>query len=275
MQAQIGLNFFAEITSAITTFPLAYGFAFVLGVCSGSFGLSLVLRIPAEVSLLKPSYCPHCKTGLRPWELVPLLSYVWQKGRCSQCRLKIAVKYPLFELGFGLLAILVLFRADNFTAFIVWFLMWFLLLSNASIDIYQQWLSAKLLLLSLSLAGLEVVIFRPSEIYSAVSAMLVVTGIFYMVRFVLSSLRNREMLGEGDVTLVGISGLMLGLEAVLVAAFIASVGGILVILILSWGNKKRLSMPLAFGFLLVIASFAVWFFPISAVILKLVGLDYF
>lgn len=84
--------------------------AIFLGLIFGSFG-SVILSRRGESDNLKQassilwgrSACPHCKTTLQAWDLIPLLSFVFQKGRCRYCKKKISWLYPILELGSALI----------------------------------------------------------------------------------------------------------------------------------------------------------------------------
>ncbi len=78
---------------------------FGLGLVFGSFGYATYLRVGSGESIMAPrSSCPNCGHHLGATELVPVLSYLWLRGRCRLCRLPIPVTYPLAEIGFGLAA---------------------------------------------------------------------------------------------------------------------------------------------------------------------------
>jgi leader peptidase (prepilin peptidase)/N-methyltransferase len=78
--------------------------AFVLGLVVGSFLNVVAHRVPQGLSIVRPgSRCPHCGHEIRPWENVPVLSWLALRGRCSGCAAPISVRYPLVELVTGLL----------------------------------------------------------------------------------------------------------------------------------------------------------------------------
>jgi len=78
--------------------------AFVLGLAVGSFLNVVIYRLPRGQSVVfPPSHCPACGKRLTPAELVPVLSYLWQKGRCRRCGARISPRYPLVEALSGLL----------------------------------------------------------------------------------------------------------------------------------------------------------------------------
>ena len=79
-------------------------FAFVIGLIFGSFANAIIYRLPQKKSIVKPpSACPSCEKQLAAWDLVPVLSWVFLKGRCRSCNAKISVRYPVIELICGLL----------------------------------------------------------------------------------------------------------------------------------------------------------------------------
>lgn len=77
---------------------------FCLGCIVGSFLNVVVWRVPRGESLLHPpSHCPQCGHAIRPWENIPVLSWLLLRGKCSQCRLPISIRYPLGEAATGVL----------------------------------------------------------------------------------------------------------------------------------------------------------------------------
>lgn len=86
------------------------GFAVLLGLVFGSFANVLIARLPRDASLLTPSHCPRCGHVVRWIDLVPVLSWVWLRGRCRDCKSPISPLYPLIELLGGLLGYLLFAR---------------------------------------------------------------------------------------------------------------------------------------------------------------------
>jgi len=80
------------------------GFAFVFGLCVGSFLNVVIHRLPRDESIVHPSsHCPGCQTPLRWFDNLPLVSYLWLRGRCRGCGGHISLRYPVIELVTGLL----------------------------------------------------------------------------------------------------------------------------------------------------------------------------
>ena len=85
---------------------LAWPLAALLGLVFGSFASAASWRLPKGLSLLGRSACPHCQTPLRPGDLLPLLSWLLQRGRCRHCGQAISARYPLIEAATALLFLL-------------------------------------------------------------------------------------------------------------------------------------------------------------------------
>lgn len=73
----------------------------IFGLLIGSFLNVVVYRVPAGKSLLPGSRCPNCDTAIRPWQNVPVVSWLALQGRCASCKTRISARYPLVELGTG------------------------------------------------------------------------------------------------------------------------------------------------------------------------------
>ncbi len=99
---------------------LIYVFLFLFGLCIGSFLNVVIYRLPRGLSIGKGrSFCPKCKKKLLWWELIPLFSFIFLKGRCSKCKVKISLQYPIVELTTGILFLLAFFRLTCGSGFMV------------------------------------------------------------------------------------------------------------------------------------------------------------
>ena len=80
---------------------------FIIGLCFGSFFNVVGYRLPNNMSIaFPPSHCTNCNHKLKWTELIPVLSYIIQGGKCKACKQKIAIFYPIFELITGILFVL-------------------------------------------------------------------------------------------------------------------------------------------------------------------------
>lgn len=96
------------------TFPLWTCVVVLLGACVGSFLNVVVWRLPRGESLVSPpSHCPKCGASIRPWENIPILSWLILRGRCAHCGQPISMRYPLVEAATALLFLGVWLRIWN------------------------------------------------------------------------------------------------------------------------------------------------------------------
>jgi len=115
-------------------------FGFVLGATIGSFVNVVIYRVPAGLSVVYPrSRCPHCGHTLTPIELIPIVSWVIQGGKCRNCKAPIAVRYPLVEALTGVLfALAAVLRPDFPGLLLIWaFIALLVALSFIDMDTYE------------------------------------------------------------------------------------------------------------------------------------------
>jgi leader peptidase (prepilin peptidase)/N-methyltransferase len=103
-------------------------FFFVLGIIFGSFANVLIYRLPLNISIISPfSYCPKCKTTIKWYYNIPIISFIILKGRCKFCREKISFIYPFVELFCGIISIILYLNFNNFVLTIIFFNLCFIL----------------------------------------------------------------------------------------------------------------------------------------------------
>jgi len=115
------------------TIILIYFIFFIFGLIFGSFLNCLVYRLANDKKISGRSFCPKCKTKIKWFDNIPLISFLFLKGRCRACQEKISWQYPLIELTMGLLFLLPLLKANLS-------LSGFLFEKNFIIEIFQDWL---------------------------------------------------------------------------------------------------------------------------------------
>ncbi|MCL2188936.1 MAG: prepilin peptidase [Defluviitaleaceae bacterium] len=103
-------------------------YAFIIGLLFGSFGNVVIYRIPRGVSIVfPPSKCTVCGLRLTAVDLVPIISWLFLRGRCRYCDVRISVRYPLVELACGVLFACITFVTTSFSAVFACFLAFLLL----------------------------------------------------------------------------------------------------------------------------------------------------
>ncbi len=196
-------------------------FIFILGAVIGSFMNVLIVRTPRDESVSFPaSHCMSCNTPLRTWHNVPILSWLFLRGKCAFCSAPISAQYPIVELLSGLLFLFTAMKLGiNLQAFGV-ALVFTLLLSLSVIDFYYKMVPDSLNLLALTFAILSVSSFEQLG-YNFTNALLFAGG-FTLLRFYLSYLLKKEAMGEADIMIAATMGALLGIKLALVAIFISA-----------------------------------------------------
>jgi leader peptidase (prepilin peptidase)/N-methyltransferase len=195
----------------------------VLGLLVGSFLNVVVWRLPRGESLVHPrSRCPGCGTPIKPYDNVPVLSWLVLRGRCRTCGTAISARYPLVEATTGVLFAAVVLGRDGALEIVLGLLLVTALVPITMIDLDRR-LIPNAITLPASVAALVAAValdisFVPEQLIAGAAA-----GGFFLV----AALLYPRGMGMGDVKLAGMLGLYLG-RAVAPAIFIALISGVLV-----------------------------------------------
>lgn len=235
----------------------------VLGLTFGSFIATVALRWPEGRSAMRGrSECDSCRKPLRAHELVPLLSYVLQRGRCRGCGAPIHPGHPAVETGGMLVGIAAGLVAPGWEGVAGAIFGW-LLLALAALDLAAFWLPNTLTGL-LALAGIADGIFFDPGWVDRIAGGLLGFGLLHLVAFTYRHVRGREGLGGGDPKMFGGIGLWLGATMLAPVLLAASVTGLAVALALRiTGREIRMTSRLPLGTLLAIAAFPAWLYQVG------------
>lgn len=220
----------------------------LLGLLIGSFLNVVIFRVPRGESIVTPaSHCPVCGQALRAWELIPVLSFLVQKGQCRNCQARISWRYPVVELLTGSLffftASLSLSTETNPARLLLnlVFVAVLLALSFIDLDTFRLPDVLTLPLLGIGLLGAFLIPGTPSGGESVLSA-LGAGGVFWGIARVYP-----QGMGLGDVKLVAALGACLGFPAVFLAVFVGSFVGALVGILQLVMGRKRFRQQIPFG----------------------------
>jgi leader peptidase (prepilin peptidase)/N-methyltransferase len=195
----------------------------VLGVVLGSFLNVVAYRLPRGESLSHPrSRCPGCETPIRPYDNVPILSWLLLRGRCRTCGISISARYPLVEAATGALCALVVVAEGADEDALLGLALVLLLVPVALIDLDHRIIPNKLMLVGAVVAPAILLATAPDDLLEHALAALAAGGFF-----LLAALAYPRGMGMGDVKLAAVLGLFLG-RAVGPAIFVALITGTLV-----------------------------------------------
>ena len=214
---------------------------FLLGLCVGSFCNVLIYRIPKEEEFVRtPSHCMKCGHELKWYELIPVVSWLMQGGKCRACGVKLSSQYPIVEAINGGMWLLtgILFRGDWLTVGLYCVL--FSMLLVLSVIDWRIFIIPNGINLVILILGIIRVATDPGNWLLYVIGMVSVSGVFLLLHL----LTGGNGLGMGDVKLVGAAGLLLGWQNMLLAVLVGSLGGAI---IHSVRMKHGADRKLAFG----------------------------
>ncbi|WP_121079347.1 prepilin peptidase [Sphingomonas elodea] len=234
----------------------------VLGAVFGSFIATIAIRWPEGRDVARGrSACDSCGTSLRAAELVPVLSYLAQRGLCRHCSARIAPSHwatELVGLAIGVIAGLAAPGLEG-TAGAVF---GWLLLALAALDLAAFWLpnglNAALAVIGLGVGAMGFGVPLTARVIGGVAGF----AALWVVARGYKTLRGRQGLGGGDPKLFGAIGCWLGWENLPLVLLAASLIGLAVVLaMLVAGRRVRASDRLPFGVMLALGAWAVWLVP--------------
>jgi leader peptidase (prepilin peptidase)/N-methyltransferase len=257
-------------------------FAALFGLIIGSFLNVCIVRIPERKSIVLPSSaCPKCGAVIRPWDNIPVVSWLVLRGKCRACKTTISAMYPVVELLTALLFWACYFAFGLTTEALKWSIFSALMIVLVFTDMRERILPDVVtysgfvvgLLLSLvttpsdgTALWLARRIFEfppPVPVLSLGDALLGAafgSGLLWLVAEVYFRLRGREGMGFGDVKMMLMAGAFLGLKRTLLTILTGSVLGSVLGLAFMLARRKESDYELPFGSFLGMAAVLVMFF---------------
>jgi leader peptidase (prepilin peptidase)/N-methyltransferase len=237
--------------------------SFVFGLIIGSFLNVCIYRIPRHKSIVLPaSFCPNCSTPIKPYDNIPILSYIILRGRCRVCKTKISWRYPLVELLTGVLFLLLFLKYGLSLDLLKYLIFTSLLIISTFTDfshrIIPNVISVPGIIVGLILNYQNITNIRSGD--NVVTGILVGAGILWVFRQAALIIRKQEMMGWGDIKLAGMIGAFLGLGHGLLALFLGVLFGVVIWTILITFKLKSRKEYIPFGAFLALGSIITVFF---------------
>ena len=222
--------------------------AFAIGLIFGSFLNVLTYRIPLGISLFNPigSECPHCQHKIKWYENIPVISYVFLKGKCSNCSERISIIYPVVELTTGVVTVLLVQHQWFDLDLILTIALFYTLIVLSFIDFKFKAVPDYLLIIVVILT-LIVGDWKNALIFMGGFVLLELILTFYIQTIKAKITKNKDLenqraLGEGDMPIAGAIGGLLGIHLGISAIFL---GAILALIPAVYGLvvKKEIETP--------------------------------
>lgn len=257
-------------------------FVFAFGLVIGSFLNVCITRIPAGKSIVLPaSACPNCRTPIRPWDNIPVVSYLLLRGKCRACKTRISGMYPLVEILTALLFV-GCYRFFGLTAeTLKWATFSALMIVLVFTDLRERILPDVVNFTGLALGLALSLVTKPEDgtfnwvavqffnrvppawsisLADAVLGAAVGGGTLWLVSELYFRTRGREGMGLGDVKMMLMAGAFLGTKRTLLTIFAGSLLGSILGLAFILARRKDSNYELPFGTFLGTAAVLVIFF---------------
>ena len=257
-------------------------FAFLFGLAIGSFLNVCILRIPERKSIVLPaSACPKCGAVIRPYDNIPMVSYLLLDGKCRSCKERISPMYPLVELLTGALFLGSYLTFGLTPEALKWAAFSAIMIVLVFTDLRERILPDVVNFTGLAM-GLAISFFTPpadgsakwlanrifafpppAPVLSFVDALLgaaIGSALLWLVAEAYFRLRHREGMGLGDVKMMLMAGAFLGAKRTLLTIFAGSLLGSVLGLVFILTRRKQPDYELPFGSFLGMAALLVVFF---------------
>lgn len=193
------------------------------------------------------SHCPHCRSPIRAWQNIPVLSFLMLRGRCGNCKTPIGWRYPVFELLTGVASVTVALHCTDWSALLALLFLTWSLIALTGIDIDTQLLPDDITL-PLLWAGLLFNLFfgpiSPADaVLGATAGYLILWGVYWLFKLV----TGKEGMGYGDFKLLAALGAWLGWQSLPLIILLSSLVGALVGVFLIVLRGRDRSQPMPFG----------------------------
>jgi len=234
---------------------------FLFGMAVGSFLNVCIYRLPRSLSLIHPrSICPSCQSKIAFYDNVPVVSYLWLRGRCRHCGTAIPLRYLLVELVSGLFALSVFAHYGLSWEGLFLYGLVSALIVITFIDLDHQIIPDVITYPGIAIGFLASFVLKHITYKESLIGMILGGGILLLIAWGYYLLTKKEGMGGGDIKLLAMIGAFLGWKAVIFTIFVGSAIGTVagIVLAIRTNGGRRLAIP--FGPFLGIGALLFLFF---------------
>lgn len=227
---------------------LFYVFFFLIGACFGSFANVIIYRMPREESVVRPrSYCYGCKTPIKWYDNIPILSWFLLRGKCRHCQARFSLRYPIVELLTAVLFTLSYHYAGWTWSLPEYLIFVFGLVVCTFIDLDHMILPDEFTLSGIVIGLVGAALNPQREFLDALYGVLMGGGFLWGMAYIYYALTKNEGMGGGDIKLLAWIGALLGWKAIPFVIMTSAIIGSVVGLLASRKQKAGLKTVIPFG----------------------------
>ncbi len=246
-----------------------YILTYVIGAVIGSFMNVCIYRLPRNLSIISPSSrCPSCQSPVRPYDNIPIISYMILKGRCRDCGTPISFRYPLVESLNAIMYTLIIWRFG-----LGWHIPFMFAFISGLIVITFIDLDFQIIPDSITLTGIPIGLIastitipdpfsreHPVGFINSLIGIVSGGGLFYLIAILGEKAFGQEAMGGGDIKLMAMVGSFLGWKSIILTTFAASLTGSVVGIMYMIIKGKGRGMKIPFGPFLALGAIVSLFF---------------
>ena len=255
-------------------YPFLAAAAFALGALVGSFLNVVIHRYPLGESIVFPaSRCGSCRAKIKPWDNIPIVSWLLLRGRCRACDASFSSRYMLVELANALFYLALFVRMGVSPGFLlvaaIVSMTIVLIFIDLDIQILPDVVDLPGIAIGVAIGALHVGLFYPSLLlatswWESLAGAAIGAGIIVGINLLYRAVRGVDGMGMGDAKMLAMIGAVMGWQGVLPVLFLASMVGALFGIAFAMRSGEGMQTALPFGVFLGLATLVVVFFGAPA-----------
>ena len=233
-------------------------YLFLLGTLFGSFYNVCIYRLPQDLDIIKKkSFCTTCKYQIPFYLNIPIISYLFNLGKCRNCKTKIGWSYFVVELLTGCLFFLSYLRYGLSIEFFAYIIFYSSLIIIFFTDL-KEYLILDKITIPFSIIGLILVFFNFSpfevNILESITGGVAGYAVIYFIRFLFFKIRKVEGMGLGDAKLFLLIGVWLGIKSIYIILMVSALAGSICGVFIIYYYKKNKNFQIPYGCFIVLAA---------------------
>ncbi|WP_438445774.1 prepilin peptidase [Gorillibacterium sp. sgz5001074] len=220
----------------------------ILGLLIGSFLNVVAIRVPKGMSVVHPpSHCTSCGHQLGPLDLIPVFNWFFSRGKCRYCGEAYSVQYTVWEAMTGLLFLLTAVTLGPVPELIAGLVLVSILITIVQTDLRYMLIPNRILVFGLGSGVLLRIGIHPLPVWDYALAFLIGGGLLYLLAWLGEVFLKKESMGGGDIKLMAVLGLFVGMKGVILTLFLGSVIGLFLSFILIVFRRLKTDQFIPFG----------------------------